>query len=366
MVFLMNKLPFLVLLGLTYASAFGQTCTITGTGTVNWSAISCSEGGGTAGKSTLVIPANLTVVNTGQSWTGTTIEVNGTLNFTTTVTLNSSLLVNNGGLINISDKLSLGGGGGGCSYGLTVRSGGTVNIAGSGSDRLTICGTQIMKGNGSCNPCSTCTYDGRPYCEPSGGFTGPTAYDETGYNPALPVKLLYFNAEPDASRVELSWATSQEENFYKFIIQRSGQGLEFEELGEVDGKGFNIYDTETRYSFADQMPLSGFNYYRLKAVDVDESVEYFGVKAVKVDGVREIAVYPNPASGQVISFRTNFSPGEADRVIVTNGVGVEIFNAAASTLQNRILLPQAPGAGIYTLRYIGHDFEESARVVFKD
>lgn len=359
-----------MLLGLAHASAFGQTCTITGTGTVNWSAISCSEGGGTAGKSTLVIPANLTVVNTGQNWTGTTIEVNGVLEINSTVTLNSSIMVNNGGVMNVHHDLMLGGGGA-CPYRLVVYTGGTVNIDHTGTAQIDICSTDVILGNGNCDNCggsssAQCPLGSKPYCAPSGGITGPTGYDDTGYNPALPVKLLYFNAEPDASRVELSWATSQEENFYKFIIQRSGQGLEFEELGEVEGKGFNIHDTETRYSFADQMPLSGFNYYRLKAVDVDESVEYFGVKAVKVDGVREIAVYPNPASGQVISFRTNFSPGEADRVIVTNGVGVEIFNAAASTLQNRILLPQAPGAGIYTLRYIGHDFEESARVVFKD
>ena len=85
----------------------------------------------------------------------------------------------------------------------------------------------------------------------------------------LPVKITYFYATLRSSVVELRWATIMEENFQKFIVQRSSNGIEFEDLGMLPGRGFDIYDIESKYSFEDDNPFVGFNYYRLKAVDLD-------------------------------------------------------------------------------------------------
>jgi hypothetical protein len=198
----------------------------------------------------------------------------------------------------------------------------------------------------------------------------PVIYDYVvcggGPSCVLPVRMLYFNAKSESNVVKLEWATSQEENFYKFIVQRSIDGVLFEDIGEVRGKGFNIYGIKTEYSFVDDRPFLGHNYYRLKAVDVDETSEYFGVKAVNMKGAKTLAVAPNPASGQTVFFQTNFNPQESDRVILTNGLGVEIFNGPASTLQNRIDLDHSPSPGIYILHYVSKDFGQSTRVVFKD
>jgi hypothetical protein len=227
-----------------------------------------------------------------------------------------------------------------------------------------------MKGAGGCNDCGgtnsgTCPYDGSPYCEPAGGFTGPTGYDDGGYNAALPVKLMYFLADYRDEEVNLMWATSVEENFYKFVVQRSVDGLAFEDIGEVDGRGFNIYGTETEYTFADSQPLLGRNYYRLKAVDLDESVEYFGVKLVNVKGGKTLAVFPNPASGRVISFSTNFSPEESDRVMLVDQLGNEIFSDLASRVGNSIVLTNELRSGVYMIRYVSKEFEQTARVIVK-
>lgn len=352
------------------------TCTITST-PLNWvtngSGVSCAESGNAFGKNVVIIPAGYTVnFNDGtDTWAGTRIEIYGTLNVSTNVTINSSLIVKTGGRLNITGVLSLGTAAG-CGYYLAVGPGGLVDIGATGSDRLDICGVVMMKGGGACNNCGgfpnqgRCAYNGQPYCEPSGGFTGQTAYDEFGYNISLPIKLLYFNAGADAETVKLDWATSMEENFHKFIVERSNDGLAFEAIGEVPGKGFNIYDIVSKYSFEDEAPLLGFNYYRLKAVDLDESIEYFGVKAVKLNGSKKLAVFPNPSSGEVISFRTNFSPSETDRIVVLNQLGVEIFNAHASATQNQVSIPGKLLPGIYMLRYVSKDFVQTARVVIKN
>lgn len=360
--------------------AAAQTCTVTGASPYNWPAssasVSCSEGGNASGASVVVIPFGMTVIfdtNT-DTWTGTRIEVYGTMRVTANPVVYANLRVKAGGLLDLVGKLSLGMSDPSCNYNLIVDAGGTVTVGASASDRLSICGVDIMRGGGlgSCNNCGG-TYSGRcpyspenkPYCQPPGGFTGPAAYGQFGYDESLPVELLYFHVDLSGEAIALKWATIVEENFHKFFIQRSADGLTFEDIGEVEGQGFNIYDVESKYSFVDEAPILGTNYYRLKAVDVDNSYEYFQVKAARVKGSKKIAVYPNPSNGETIAFRANFNYDESDRIILIDQLGVEVFNGMASIVGNKIIFPNALQPGVYMLRYISRDSDQVSRVVVK-
>lgn len=372
----MNKLPLLAIFLLCGFAAFGQTCTVTGISPINWptngSGIVCSEGGNAVGKTTVIIPAGVTVNfnDTPDTWAGTTIEVHGVMNVTANPVINASIRVKSGGLLLVDGNMSLGNALG-CGYSLVIETGGNVNVAAGGGNQLAICTIVVMKSTGVCNSCGgtnsgACPFDGNPYCEPATGFPGSQGYDQTGYNPSLPVTLLYFHAEALEETVSLRWATTMEENFSRFAIERSADGIHFENIGEVPGKGFDIHDIESKYSFEDQVPLSGFNYYRLKAIDLDASYEYFPVRAVKLKGARKIAVYPNPTSGELISFRTNFNPSESDKIILTDQLGMEIFNGSANATRNSILMQNKLRAGIYMLRYVSEDSEYVARVMVKN
>jgi len=353
------------------SAAFSQTCTLSG-GPISWDNASppaCNEGGNanTPGKTVLVIPAGVTVNfddNT-DTWTGTRIEVYGTLNVSKNIALQASIAVFNGGLFVISGKVDLGSGGG-CPYTITIYTGGTVDVGSTGSDRLSICGVNLMNGNDpQCNPCSVCAYNGHPYCEPAGGFTGPLGYSETGYNGTLPVRLLYFTATLQDTKVNLNWATTAEEDFGKFIVERSSGGIDFEAVGEVPGMGRNIYDIQSTYEFIDRAPLLGFNYYRLKAVDLDSKYEYFGVVVVKLSGAKQVSVYPNPASGKSISFDINFNPTEGDQVMFINSLGIELRRQLVSEFENEIAFDNDLSPGVYLLKYLSHDFESTSRVMVR-
>lgn len=185
-------------------------------------------------------------------------------------------------------------------------------------------------------------------------------------NVALPIKLPYFKVKEEKGSIILQWATIMEENFSKFIVQRSANGFSFEDIGEVPGKGFNIYDIQSRYFFEDEAPLLGFNYYRLKAVGLDASFEYFGVEAIKLFGLKKLFVYPNPTTGTNISFRTNFAPSESDRIILLDQTGAEIFNARANSTGYNILFQNKLPARIYSIRYVAEAFRQTARIVVKD
>jgi hypothetical protein len=182
----------------------------------------------------------------------------------------------------------------------------------------------------------------------------------------LPIKLSWFKVALQQQAVEISWATVMEENFQKFVIQRSANGVDFEDIGELPGKGFDISDIETRYSFVDRTPLLDKNYYRLKAVDLDDSFEYFQVKMVQVEGARVVSAYPNPSSGEFISFGFNFNAEESDRIILIDQLGIEVYSAPVSGNADRIVFQERLSPGIYMLKYRSAGHEQVTRLIVKN
>ena len=115
----------------------------------------------------------------------------------------------------------------------------------------------------------------------------------------LPVKLLSFTASEKGSAVKLMWQTATEYNSDKFVIERSGGGISFAQIGTLISAGDSLHKTD--YSFIDEQPLQGANYYRLKMIDKDDRFEYSGViKAEKNLNDVNTTVYPNPVSTSLI------------------------------------------------------------------
>ncbi|MBN4066120.1 T9SS type A sorting domain-containing protein [Candidatus Amoebophilus asiaticus] len=114
-------------------------------------------------------------------------------------------------------------------------------------------------------------------------------------NNPLPVDLLSFTAEPQGMNVEITWKTASEANNDYFTIERSKNGVHFEELADINGSG-NSNET-ILYIYDDENPLEGISYYRLKQTDFDGQFKYFPVKSVKWGDANEfkiMSIGPNP------------------------------------------------------------------------
>ncbi len=136
-----------------------------------------------------------------------------------------------------------------------------------------------------------------------------TGYDDTFMdnllfidfpNNPLPVTLTDWTAEVTPhDEVELSWTTSSEINNDYFVIERSTNGLTFDEIGKIGGAGNSTI--QRSYSFIDSDPAKGMSYYRLKQVDFNGESETFNVLAIEfVKSLSEacvLKVYPNPCVG---------------------------------------------------------------------
>lgn len=147
-------------------------------------------------------------------------------------------------------------------------------------------------------------------------------YDEDAYSPAMtatisiyiddikfqspmPIELIEFQGYSLNNQNNLTWKTKSETNNSHFIIERSVNQSDFMEIGRVEGNGNSNQVLE--YSFADQAPYSGHNYYRIKQIDFNGEFSYTNVVHIYLDEDQSnIQIVPNPNNGN-FSLLTNTS-----------------------------------------------------------
>lgn len=356
-------------------SVLAQTCTISGSGNINWNPLTtptCIEGGQTTANSTIiVVPAgvNLRFDSNSDTWTGTKIQVSGTLTIIALISLQTSIEVLSGGVLRVGNgaKLDLGSGSG-CGYYVSVEAGGSVDLSGTNpSERLRICNqTVAIPAGGSCYTCLTnpldCSGGSPPYCEPaSGSFTGPFTFTEDGQ--VLPIELLFFKAIKGVNKISLSWATATELNFDYFDIEKSSDGKNFQSIAKVSGHGTT--NERQDYALDDEKPYIGKNYYRLKSVDYDGYTEYFNVVLVDFDGSKAFSITPNPSDGITFTAETNFVQETRAYVAIYSTLGSEIGRYEVSGNKSLLTLPVKLESGIYYAKYISGEFTATNRVVVR-
>jgi hypothetical protein len=99
---------------------------------------------------------------------------------------------------------------------------------------------------------------------------------------ALPLSLLSFTAKEAESAVLLHWVTADETNVKRFRIERSFDGISFKTIGYVQTKEDTTLNRS--YSYTDQQPQAGPNYYRLVEEDVDGVFRMLDTRKVILSG----------------------------------------------------------------------------------
>ncbi|MCP4439893.1 MAG: T9SS type A sorting domain-containing protein [Aureispira sp.] len=116
----------------------------------------------------------------------------------------------------------------------------------------------------------------------------------------LSVELLNFEAtRRNQHQVNLDWTTASETNNKGFWVERMLESEnDFSELAWVDGNGTITHTAY--YNLVDENAFTGTSYYRLRQVDLDGSIAYSQVRAVR--GASEIGgvqIFPNPVDDYI-------------------------------------------------------------------
>ena len=119
--------------------------------------------------------------------------------------------------------------------------------------------------------------------------------DEVVVTPAvpLPVSLTQFGAELNGDKIDLTWKTESELNCDNFRIQKSIDGNNFTDIGTVKCAGTS--NNLLSYLFSDEKPVSGYNFYRLIAVDINELENFSEIVLVNYSDISPL-ISPNPCS----------------------------------------------------------------------
>ncbi|MBL0127502.1 MAG: FG-GAP repeat protein [Flavobacteriales bacterium] len=112
----------------------------------------------------------------------------------------------------------------------------------------------------------------------------------------LPVELLSFTGEAERAGNRLKWTTASEAGSDRFILERSSDGLHFEDIGELAAAGNSRVPID--YEWLDDHPSPGTVYYRLRMRDLSGDEELSDL--VVIGGASwSLLVRPNPATDRI-------------------------------------------------------------------
>ncbi len=163
--------------------------------------------------------------------------------------------------------------------------------------------------------------------------------------PPLPVELVAFTATKQGGAVQLDWRTASERNAAYFAVERSRDGRKFAPLDTLAAQGNS--SSPRAYQFTDQRLPTGHRelYYRLRQVDSDGTATYSPVRAVQLDQMRQLALFPNPAHGGLSIL------GADAPIEVYDATGRHVVTVAAETDgPTRLTLPAGLATGLYVVR----------------
>ncbi len=178
----------------------------------------------------------------------------------------------------------------------------------------------------------------------------------------LPVHFTGISALPGYNNVQVQWTAADDKEVARYDIERSSNGTDFLNVGAVNA------GSNGSYSWVDQHPVSGINYYRIHSTGMAGEITYSTVvKAAVKNAGSDITVYPNPVVNKTINVLfTNMDKGTYQlRLINTNGVAVstqQIVYAGGNVTEPVVLNPGI-ATGTYQLEIIKPDKSRWVRAV---
>ena len=115
-----------------------------------------------------------------------------------------------------------------------------------------------------------------------------------------PIDLVDYNITAASCNVTLNWTSGSELNSDSYIIERSANGFDFEQIGTVKSAGNS--STTLHYQFTDENAPNGTLYYRLIERDANDNLNYLVTMVVNNNcfvGITITNLFPNPTINNI-------------------------------------------------------------------
>lgn len=172
----------------------------------------------------------------------------------------------------------------------------------------------------------------------------------------LPASIKTYGASITPEQyVKVAWETSTEVQSKNFVVERSIDGIKFTVLGQVTASVNST--TKKSYSYTDQKPFLGKNYYRLKFYDAAGKEFIYKTLTVTVSilsaesniSEQKVKISPNPVENGIFLIETFDKPISQIQLLNIIGLPVPIERIILDAQKTQILLPKTINAGLYFL-----------------
>ncbi|HEY8893828.1 MAG TPA: T9SS type A sorting domain-containing protein [Niastella sp.] len=168
---------------------------------------------------------------------------------------------------------------------------------------------------------------------------------------ALPLTLTSFNGLLNNNTVQLNWKSAQEENLDKYIVEKSGDAVNWQIMTTIKAAGNSTSTKEYNVADPNAAPV---NYYRLKQVDMNGNFTYSTVIRIRANSDKTgIKLYPNPAINTA-TLTINSDNKQAAHIKLYNQAGIQLLHLQRPLIagSNNITIPGINTllAGAYLIR----------------
>jgi hypothetical protein len=145
----------------------------------------------------------------------------------------------------------------------------------------------------------------------------------------------------------LRWWLRPQAMLSQVTLQRADASGIFEDLANVP-----YLQGRPDYSYLDQMPLTGDNYYRLAIRQVGGDIEYSNILHFSLPSQNKLSLLPNPLEneGTLVYYAETGSLDQLDIIDATGKSCAQIFISTNVGMNYHRISTQALSAGVYTLR----------------
>jgi len=175
-----------------------------------------------------------------------------------------------------------------------------------------------------------------------------TQYSFTPPGSQPPLPPLVFTAVKQGNTALLKWTTTPDNTAKWFEVQKSLDGKLFLPIGLVAAKSSNSTDPTTDYSFVDQLPLPGTDYYRLKQIVSIGNSTLSNTVSLNFTMPLTVTLIPNPAIGFTAAIVTHADGPYIIQVLSSTGNIVKQVSGLPGNPINTIGLGGL--RGIYTVK----------------
>lgn len=184
-----------------------------------------------------------------------------------------------------------------------------------------------------------------------------------GSNP-LPVSLISFTAVKNSHHIDVKWSTASEMNNDYFVVEKSNDGVTFDDMIQVDGAGNS--NSVLNYSAVDEVPFTGNNFYRLRQVDFDGKATLSRIINVAMSNeLTPVTFYPNPVKDIISIEYPTYSQNTVEFIIYTiQGQQVKSFSVEPhdGMVRNNFDLT-ALASGSYWLKAVSDESVQAVRII---